>query len=65
MKLTVIPIVVGALGRVFKVLQKWELKKKKGDHTDHSIVKICLNIQESPGDLKGFHFTENPVKYLQ
>ena len=32
------------------------------DHPDHSTVKICLNTEESPGDLKRLAVTQTPVK---
>ena len=56
MKVTVIPIVVSALGIIPKDLEK--LKRKGRDNPDHSIVKIGLNTENSPGDLRRLAVTQ-------
>ena len=55
MKVTVISIVVGMFGTVYKSLEKKleELKIRKNQvHTDHNIVKIGLNTEKSPGNIR-------------
>ena len=65
MWVTVIPIVIGALGTVPKGLEmrleELEIRKetrrirnqkKSEDHPDSSIVKISQNTQKSTGDLR-------------
>ena len=54
MKVTVLPIVVGALGTVTKGLVKsirgLRNKRSSGDHPNYSIVEIDQNTEKSPGD---------------
>ena len=56
MLVTVIPIAIGALGRVPKSsergLEETENQWTNRDHLDYSIAKIGQNTQKSPGDLK-------------
>ena len=66
MKVTVIPVVVGALGTV----PKWFGKETEGiryegknrDHTNHSITKIGFNTLESPGNRRKSSVTQTTVK---
>ena len=66
MRVTVIPIVVSALGTVSKSLVKksgrignqW----KNQDHSDYSIVKTNLNTQKSLRDVMGLAVTQTTVK---
>ena len=69
MKLTEIPIVVGALWTGPKSLRK-EIggirdQRVYCDITNHSIIKICKNTQESPGDLRKLIVTKTTVKHNQ
>ena len=67
MKLTVIPIVIGALGTIPKGLVKGledRNQRKSRDHLDYSIIKIGQNMKKSPGDLRRLcchsYFSEGP-----
>ena len=59
MRVTMIPIVVSALGSVYEGLEKsvGELETRGKIETDHSIVKIDKNTEKSPGDLRRLTFT--------
>ena len=49
--MTVIPIVIGALGIVTKGLGKGlEDLETSGDHPNYSIAEIVQNTEKSPGD---------------
>ena len=65
-KMTVIPIVIGALGAVTKGLVKGleELgnKRTSGDHPNYSIIKIGKNTEKSPGDLRRLDVAQTPVR---
>ena len=55
MKVTVIPILIGALGTIPKGLLrdcKTRNKRTSGDHPDYSIIKIDQNTAKSPRDLR-------------
>ena len=60
MKVTVIPIVIGALGTVTKGLVQGPGNKTSGDHPNYSIIEIGQNT-ESPGDL----LSRTPVRNHQ
>ena len=67
--ITVIPIVIGAHGRVTKGLQQGledlEIKRNKRtslDHLNYSIVEIGQNTEKSPEDLRRLAVTQTPVK---
>ena len=66
MKVTVIPIVIGALGTVTKRIVKGiggnENKKTSGDHAIDCTVKIGQTTEKIPGDLKRLAVTQNPEK---
>ena len=55
MKVTVIPIVIGALGTVTKTLvqrlEDLEIKRTIGDRLNYSVVEIGQITEKSPGDL--------------
>ena len=55
MKVTVIPVIIGALGTIPKGLVKGlkdlEIRTSR-DHSDNSIIKISQNTEKSPGDLR-------------
>ena len=65
MKVTVIPIVVGALGTVPKGIGKGTgglgNKRISRDHPNYIIIKIGLNTGKSPGDLKRLAVTQTPM----
>ena len=65
MRVTVIPVAVGALGTVLNGLEKTGgigSNKKTQNYSDHSIVEISLNTEKSPGDLRRLAITQTPVK---
>ena len=55
MKVTFIPIVIGAFGTVTKELLKGledlEVGSRGGDHQNNSIIESGQNTEKSPGDL--------------
>ena len=65
MKVTVIPIAIGALGTVTKELVKGTgglgNKRMSGDHPNYSI-KINQNTEKCPGDLSGLTVTQIPAR---
>ena len=62
-KVTVIPIIIKALGTVTKGLIQGLKDVEIKDHPNYSIVEICQNNEESPGDLRRFVVvTQTPVK---
>ena len=62
MKVTVISVVIGALGTIpeelVKVLEDFEIRRR--DHPDYSITKIGHNTEKSPGDLRRLAVTQKP-----
>ena len=63
MKVTIIPIMIGAFGTVPKGLLKGLEDLKDGDHRNYSIVENGQNTENSPGDLRRLAVTQTPVKY--
>ena len=68
MKVTVIPIVIGALATVPKGSEKKKTggtgnQGKNRNHPDHSNVKIGKNTQKSPDDLRGLAVTYTPGEW--
>ena len=64
-RVTVIPIVVGALRMVPKSLEKgWRVgnQRKNWDHPGYSIVENGQNTEKCPGDLRRLAVTQIPVK---
>ena len=66
MKVTIIPIVIGAFDTVTKGLLKgledlvcW---RTSGDYPNYSIVENVQNTEKSPGDLRRLAVTQTPVK---
>ena len=59
MKMTVLPIVNGALGTITKGIRELGNKRTSRDHPDYSIIKISQNTEKSPGDLRKFAVTQN------
>ena len=66
MKVTVIPIVTGALGTITRrlVQETGGLRNKRtcGDHLNYCIIKIGQNTEKCPGDLRRIAVTQTPVK---
>ena len=54
-KVTVIPLIIGALGSETGGLGN---KRTRGDHPNYSIIEIGQNTEESPGDLSNFDVTQ-------
>ena len=63
MKVTVTPIVVGALGTVTKGLVQVLKNGTSGDHPTYCIIDIGQNTEKSPGDFR--RLVVIPVKYHQ
>ena len=65
MKVTIVPIVIGALGTVTKGLLKGledlEIGGRVGDYPNDSIAEDGQNTETSPGDLKRLAVTQTPV----
>ena len=69
MKVTNIPIVIGAFGTVTKGLLKgtgglgrWRMSR---DHSNYTIIENGQNTEKSPGDLRRLAVTQTPVKNHQ
>ena len=64
-KVPVVQIVIGALGKVTKALIKGledlEIREKSGDHPNYCIIEIGQNTEKSPGDLRRVALTQTPV----
>ena len=52
-----IPIVVGALGKIYR--KSW---KSKGKWKLNSIIKIGQNTEKNPGDLRRLAVTKTPLE---
>ena len=67
MKVTVIPIVGGALETIPKGVVKWRFRNQRtrGDHPDYSIMKIGQNTGKSPGDSRRLVFIQTRVRNRQ
>ena len=69
MKVTIIPIVIGAFGTVTKELLRiikgpgrFRSWRASGDHLNNSIIENGQNTEKSPGDLRRLAVTQSPVK---
>ena len=63
MKVTIIPIVIGAFSIVTKGLLKGlGSLRTNGDHPNYSIAEIGQNTKKTPGDLRRLADTQTPVK---
>ena len=60
--MTVIPIVIGALGKRTRGLRN---KRASIDNPNYSITEIGQNTEKSPGDLWRLIVTQTPVKNSQ
>ena len=65
MKVTEIPIVVGALGTVPNCMERDWKSWKSEDEPNYRITKIGQNTETNLGDLKRLVVTQPPVKDLQ
>ena len=69
MKVTIVPIVIGALGTVTKGLLKGledlEVSGRGRDYPNDSIAEDGQNTETSPGDLRRLAVTQTPVKNHQ
>ena len=69
MKVTIVPIVIGALGTVIKGLLKGledlEIGGRVWDYPNNSIAEDGQNPETSPGDLRRLAVTQTPVKNHQ
>ena len=65
MKVTIIPVVIGAFGAVTRIIKgtgglgNWQTS---GDHPNYSIIENDKNTEKSPGDLMILAVTQTPVK---
>ena len=63
MRVTVIPMVIGALRTVFKGLERKLNELEIGRRIETiQTIKICQNIVKSPGDLRRLTVTQTTVK---
>ena len=66
MKVTVIPIVIGALVTFIRGLvqgqEDLEIRGRVVTMKNYSIVEIGQNTEKSPGDLRRFAITQTPMK---
>ena len=65
MKVTIVPIVIGALGTITKGLLKGLEDLEIGGLTETIIAKNGQNPETSPGDLRRLTVTQTPVKNHQ
>ena len=63
MKVTIIPIVIGAFG--IKDTERLGSWRTSGDHPNYSIIENGQNTKKSPGDLMRLAVTQTPVKNSQ
>ena len=65
MKVTVIPIVIGALEMIPRLNKRmrgvgnWMTSR---DHLNYSMVEVSQNTEKSPGDLRRLTITQTQVK---
>ena len=64
MKVTVIPIVIRALG-IGKGTERLRNQRTIRDHPDYNIINIGQNTEKSPGDLRRLAVSQTPMKNLQ
>ena len=66
MKVTIIPIVIGAFSTVTKGLLKgFGVWRTRGDHPKYSIIENGQNTEKGPEDLRRLAVTQTPVKNYQ
>ena len=66
MKLTGIPIVIGAQKTIPMGIDKWIKRRRnqgtRREHSSDNIIKIGENTENRPADLKRLAATQTPVK---
>ena len=64
MKVTVIPIISGALGTAHKGMETRRIgnKRTNREHPSYSIAKIVHNTEKSPGDMRRIPLTQTLVE---
>ena len=62
MKVTIIPIVIGAFGSVTKGPGGFKSWRPSGDHPNNSIIENGQNTEKSPWDLRRLAVTQSSVK---
>ena len=69
MRVTIVPIVIGAFGTVTKGLLKglegWEVGGRVETIQNDGIIEDDQNTEKSPGDLRKLDVTQTPVKNYQ
>ena len=68
MRVTIMPIVIGAFGSHQKIIKETgvhENKRLSGDHPNGSIIDNGQNTEKSPGDLRLLAVNQIPVKNHQ
>ena len=65
MKVTIIPIEIGAFGTVTKETGGLGGYRISGNHPNYSIIENGQNTEKSPGDLRRLAVTQTPVKNHQ
>ena len=64
----VIPIVIGALGRITKSIgtgtERLGKKRTSRDHPNYSIVELGQNTKKSPENLRRLAVTQPPVENI-
>ena len=65
MKVTIIPIVIGAFDRIIKEIGGFGSWRPNGDHPNKSIIENGQNTEKSLGDLRRLAVTQTPVKNHQ
>ena len=69
MKVTIIPIMIGAFGTdtkgLFKGLVDLEVGRTSGNQPNHYIIENSKNTEKSPGDLWRLAVTQTPLKNHQ
>ena len=61
MKMKVIPVVIGALGKSLKETGGLGYTRTSGDQPNYRIIKISQNTEKSPGDLRRLAVAQTPV----
>ena len=62
MKVTIVPIVIGAFGTVTKGTGGLGSWWTSGDYPNYSIIESIQNTEKSPGDLRRLAIPQIPVK---
>ena len=65
MKVTIIPIVIGAFGTVTKGTGELGNRRTREDHPNYDIIVNGQNTEKSPGDLRRLAVIQTPLKNHQ